>query len=209
VNDSRPTRRPRSGSRRDAPDPGALARLTAARDHLDAELAAARLREDELLAEYVTIETAAAGVITRRDTALAELDRKAQAVRDEADDELAAVEARRGEVLMHLSRRRSAEELHVLVGLPVRRIRKVLQLRRQPAEGAPAVAQPVAQPVTTDSPDRAAAAPVAVLAEPTAAPRPGGENARPPVPASFAGQQCVPPAPVTGNRSEAVAAEHQ
>lgn len=205
MNDSRPTRRPRSGSRRGAPDPGALARLTAARDHLDAELAAARLREDELLAEYVTIETAAAGVITRRDTALAELDRKAQAVRDGADDELAAVEARRGEVLMHLSRRRSAEELHVLVGLPVRRIRKVLQMHRQPADGAPAMAQPVA----IHSPDRAAAAPVPALPEPTAAPRTGGENARPPVPFSPAGQQGAPPAPVTENRSEVVAAQHR
>ena len=141
---SRPTRRPRNGSRRGAPDPGALARLTAARDNLDADLAAARLREDELLAEYVTIEATAAEVTTRRDTALAELDRKAQAVRAEADDALAAVEARRGEVLMRLSQRRSAEELHALVGLPLRRIRRVLQMHRQPADGDPAGVQAVA-----------------------------------------------------------------
>ena len=141
---SRPTRRPRNGSRRGAPDPGALARLTAARDNLDADLAAARLREDELLAEYVTIEATAAEVATRRDTALAELDRKAQAVRAEADDALAAVEARRGEVLMRLSQRRSAEELHALVGLPLRRIRRVLQMHRQPADGDPAGVQAVA-----------------------------------------------------------------
>jgi hypothetical protein len=76
-------------------------------------------------------------------------------------------------------------------------------MHRQPADGAPAMAQPVA----THSPDLAAAAPVAALAELTAAPRTGAENARPPVPASPAGQQGAPPSLVTENRSEAVAAE--
>lgn len=204
MNGSRPTRRPRSGSRRSAPDPDALARLTAARDHLDADLAAARLREDELLAEYVTIDAAAAEVVTRRDTALAEFDRRAQAVRAEAADALAAIEARRGDVLTHLSRRRSAEELHVLVGLPLRRIRRVLQMHRQPADADPAEAQPT----TTHSPDLPAAAPVAAVAEPATAPRSNAENARPPISVLLAGEQGVPSLPVSANGSGAVPAEH-
>lgn len=200
---SRPTRRPRNGSRRGAPDPGALARLTAARDNLDADLAAARLREDELLAEYVTIEATAAEVTTRRDTALAELDRKAQAVRAEADDALAAVEARRGEVLMRLSQRRSAEELHALVGLPLRRIRRVLQMHRQPADGDPAGVQAVAG----RSPGPAAASPAGAVTKPPTAPRSDPEDAASPVSVLPTDERDAPSSSVTESASDAVARE--
>lgn len=199
---SRPTRRPRNGSRRGAPDPGALARLTAARDNLDADLAAARLREDELLAEYVTIEATAAEATTRRDTALAELDRKAQAVRAEADDALAAVEARRGEVLMRLSQRRSAEELHALVGLPLRRIRRVLQMHRQPADGDPAGVQAVAG----RSPGPAAS-PAGAVTKPATAPRPDPEDAASPVSVLPTDERDAPSSSVTESASDAVARE--
>ena len=199
---SLPTRRPRKGSRRGAPDPGALARLTAARDNLDADLAAARLREDELLAEYVTIEAAAAEVATRRDTALAELDRKAQAVRAEADDALAAVEARRGEVLMRLSQRRSAEELHALVGLPLRRIRRVLQMHRQPADGDPAGVQAVAG----RSPGPAAS-PAGAVTKPPTAPRSDPEDAASPVSVLPTDERDAPSSSVTESASDAVARE--
>jgi hypothetical protein len=197
---SRPTRRPRNGSRRGAPDPGALARLTAARDNLDADLAAARLREDELLAEYVTIEAAAAEVATRRDTALAELDRKAQAVRAEADD--AAVEARRGEVLMRLSQRRSGEELHALVGLPLRRIRRVLQMHRQLADGDPAGVQAVAG----RSPGPAAS-PAGAVTKPPTAPRSDPEDAASPVSVLPTDERDAPSSSVTESASDAVARE--
>jgi hypothetical protein len=202
VTGSRPTRRPRNGSRRGAPDPGALARLTAARDNLDADLAAARLREDELLAEYVTIEATAAEVTTRRDTALAELDRKAQAVRAEADDALAAVEARRGEVLMRLSQRRSAEELHALVGLPLRRIRRVLQMHRQPADGDPAGVQAVAG----RSPGPAAS-PAGAVTKPPTAPRSDPADAASPVSVLPTDERDAPSSSVTESASDAVASE--
>jgi hypothetical protein len=202
VTGSRPTRRPRNGSRRGAPDPGALARLTAARDNLDADLAAARLREDELLAEYVTIEATAAEVTTRRDTALAELDRKAQAVRAEADDALAAAEARRGEVLMRLSQRRSAEELHALVGLPLRRIRRVLQMHRQPADGDPAGGQAVAGRCPGP-----AASPAGAVTKPPTAPRSDPEDAASPVSVLPTDERDAPSSSVTESASDAVARE--
>jgi len=202
VTGSLPTRRPRNGSRRGAPDPGALARLTAARDNLDADLAAARLREDELLAEYVTIEATAAEATTRRDTALAELDRKAQAVRAEADDALAAAEARRGEVLMRLSQRRSAEELHALVGLPLRRIRRVLQMHRQPADGDPGGVQAVAG----RSPGPAAS-PAGAVTKPPTAPRSDPEDAASPVSVLPTDERDAPSSSVTESASDAVARE--
>jgi DNA-directed RNA polymerase specialized sigma24 family protein len=122
--------RPRRARRSDA---GAdrLQRLTEARDRLDAEQAERRKREDAALADYAAAAGEADAVITRRDAALADLDRQRQAVRDDAAAALAALEQRQTTVLAELhALGRRAEDLAALFDLPVKRVRALLRDHR-------------------------------------------------------------------------------
>ena len=130
---SRPTRRRSRGGSPAAAE--ALARLTAAREHLDADAAERRRREDALIQDFATATGEAADVAARRDAALAELDRQIRAVHDQAAAALAAVQARKEEVLVQLHTHRTAEELAAWFGLPPKRLRHILRTRRANAMG--------------------------------------------------------------------------
>jgi hypothetical protein len=121
-------RRARAGSPAAA---AALARLTAAREQLDALAAERRRREDTLIQEYALAAGDAADAHTRRDTALAELDRQVRAVRDDAAAEIEAAQARQVAVLVELNTTRSAEQLASLFGLRVKRVRQLLRAHRE------------------------------------------------------------------------------
>jgi hypothetical protein len=112
-----------------------LARLTVAREHLDADATERRRREDVLIQHYATATGEAADVAARRDTALAELDRQIRAVHDEAAAALAAVQARKEEVLVQLHAHRTAEELAAWFGLSPKRLRQILRARRENGAG--------------------------------------------------------------------------
>ena len=103
-----PTRRPRRPGGRESPT---LARLTAAREQLDAEIVERRGREDALLTEYAAATDAVTAAEARRDAALAELERQAAQLREAAGQELATLEARQGAVLVALHGDRTTEEL--------------------------------------------------------------------------------------------------
>ena len=150
----RPRRRPGGGAGSQT-----LARLTAAREQLDAALVARRRREDELLTEYAVVTDAVTDAEARRDQALADLERQAAEVRAAAEQELATLEARQGAVLVALHGDRTAEELAHLVTLPVRRVRTLLRAQRDPDEPADApssvaaagILTPPARPAAADS----------------------------------------------------------
>ena len=124
-----PTRRPRRPGGRESPT---LARLTAAREQLDAEIVERRGREDALLTEYAAATDAVTAAEARRDAALAELERQAAQLREAAGQELATLEARQGAVLVALHGDRTTEELAQLVSLPLRRVRTLLRSYRDP-----------------------------------------------------------------------------
>lgn len=113
-----------------------LARLTAAREQLDADSVTRRQREDGLLREYAAVVDAVSAATTRRDTVLEELERRARQVRATAETELEALEGRRGRVLAALNADRSADELAQLVGLPPKRVRTLLRAHRVRATAA-------------------------------------------------------------------------
>jgi hypothetical protein len=121
-------RRARAGSPAAA---AALARLTAAREQLDADAADRRRREDTLIQQYALASGDAADALTRRDTALAELDRQVRTVRDDAAAAVEAAHARQVAVLVELNTTRSAEQLAALFGLRVKRVRQLLRDHRQ------------------------------------------------------------------------------
>ena len=138
----RPRRRPGGGGSE------TLARITAARERLDAEIVARRRRELELLTEYAAVTDAVTDVEARRDEALADLERQAAQLREAADQELASLELRQAGVLVALHGDRTAEELAHLVGLPLSRVRRLIRTQREPSattNGAPP-ARPAAEP---------------------------------------------------------------
>jgi hypothetical protein len=143
-----PARRPR---RRPGGCAGSetLARLTAAREQLDAALVARRRREDELLTEYAVVTDAVTDAEARRDQALADLERQAAEIRAAAEQELATLEARQGAVLVALHGDRTAEELAHLVTLPLRRVRTLLRAQRDPDEPADAASSVAAVGILT------------------------------------------------------------
>lgn len=181
-----PTRRPRRPGGRESPT---LARLTAAREQLDAEIVERRGREDALLTEYAAATDAVTAAEARRDAALAELERQAAQLREAAGQELATLEARQGAVLVALHGDRTTEELAQLVSLPLRRVRTLLRSYRDPDDAddtadddtAAAAAPPLDRPAAASTPP-AAAAPTA-----GAGPRPVG--------AGSASDQAAEPAP--------------
>jgi hypothetical protein len=119
-----------------------LARLTAAREQLDANIAERRRREDALLAQYAAVADAVADVAARRDAALADLDRQAEQLRDDVQQELAALQTQQGDILVALHANRPAEQLADLVGLPLKRVRVRLRAHRGPAPTAASLAAP-------------------------------------------------------------------
>jgi hypothetical protein len=145
-----------------------LARLTAAREQLDANIAERRRREDALLAQYAAVADAVADVAARRDAALADLDRQAEQLRDDVQQELAALETQQGDILVALHANRPAEQLADLVGLPLKRVRVLLRAHRGPA---PTAASDTADGTSADAPAPAAPA--------LAAPPPGRADSRP------------------------------
>jgi chromosome segregation ATPase len=143
--------RPRRARRSDA---GAdrLQRLTEARDRLDAEQAERRKREDAALADYAAAAGEADTVITRRDAALADLDRQRQAVRDDAAAALAALEQQQTTVLAELhTLGRRAEDLAALFDLPVKRVRALLRDHRGHAATSGNALPPAAAATATAS----------------------------------------------------------
>ena len=163
---SRPTRRRSRGGSPAAAE--ALARLTAAREHLDADAAERRRREDALIQDFATATGEAADVAARRDAALAELDRQIRAVHDQAAAALAAVQARKEEVLVQLYAHRTAEELAAWFGLPPKRLRHILRTRRANPNG-PGVAHRCDGPIDPEPPTDPASGPAP--ADDPAAPR--------------------------------------
>ena len=152
-----PTRRPRRPGGRESPT---LARLTAAREQLDAEIVERRGREDALLTEYAAATDAVTAAEARRDAALAELERQAAQLREAAGQELATLEARQGAVLVALHGDRTTEELAQLVSLPLRRVRTLLRSYRDPDDAddtadddtAAAAAPPLDRPAAASTP---------------------------------------------------------
>ena len=173
-----PTRRPRRPGGRESPT---LARLTAAREQLDAEIVERRGREDALLTEYAAATDAVTAAEARRDAALAELERQAAQLREAAGQELATLEARQGAVLVALHGDRTTEELAQLetanMGMPIGSSRWCATA----ADTAAAAAPPLDRPAAASTPP-AAAAPTA-----GAGPRPVG--------AGSASDQAAEPAP--------------
>lgn len=186
-----PTRRPRRPGGRESPT---LARLTAAREQLDAEIVERRGREDALLTEYAAATDAVTAAEARRDAALAELERQAAQLREAAGQELATLEARQGAVLVALHGDRTTEELAQLVSLPLRRVRTLLRSYRDPDD-----ADDTADDDTADDDTAAAAAPpldrpAAASTPPAAAAPTAGAGPRP-VGAGSASDQAAEPAP--------------
>ncbi len=144
------SRRQRAAGSEREPGGEHLARLTAARDRLDADRTERRRREDNALAQYAAAAGEADGVIARRDAALAELDRRREAVHAQADAELAVLSERQSGVLGELAELgRRAEDLAALVGLPVKRVRALLQQHRPPADTATAAPEFTGELTTT------------------------------------------------------------
>jgi hypothetical protein len=180
-----------------------LARLTAAREQLDANIAERRRREDALLAQYAAVADAVADVAARRDAALADLDRQAEQLRDDVQQELAALQTQQGDILVALHANRPAEQLADLVGLPLKRVRVRLRAHRGPA---PTAASDTADGTSPDAP--APAAPALAAPPPD---RPGRADSRPTSPTppdSAAGNGAVTaagPGNPTASRSAGVA----
>ena len=153
------TNAPRRRARRDDPAAARLAALTAARDRLDADQAARRRREDAALAAYAAAAGDVEEVVAARDRSLADLDRQREKVHTGADQQLAEIQARQSAVLAELTELgRPAEDLAVLVDIPVKRVRVLLREHRDrvvadtPTAAAPATsaAPAAASPGTTD-----------------------------------------------------------
>ncbi|MFR9802793.1 translation initiation factor IF-2 [Pseudonocardia sp. RS010] len=127
-----------------------LEELTAAREQLDARLAERRRREDEALAAYAATAGEAEQIAAIRDAALAEAERARQAAIAEAEAKLGDLERRQTAVLVELSELgRSADELHALFGIPVKRVRAMLRAGRARPTGEQA---PAAQAATSENP---------------------------------------------------------
>lgn len=113
-----------------------LEELTAAREQLDARLAERRRREDEALAAYAATAGEAEQIAAARDAAVAEAEQARQAAIDAADARLGDLERRQTAVLVELSELgRSADELHALFGIPVKRVRALLRAGRERPTG--------------------------------------------------------------------------
>ncbi|MDN5749407.1 MAG: translation initiation factor IF-2 [Pseudonocardia sp.] len=162
------TRRRRA--RRDDPAAARLAELTAARDRLDADQAERRRREDAALAAYAAAAGEVEDVVAARDRSLADLDRQREKVHTGADQQLAEIQARQSAVLAELTELgRPAEDLAVLVDIPVKRVRVLLREHR---DRVVADTAPAAAPATSTAPAAAAsvttagASPDAMATEP-------------------------------------------
>lgn len=157
----------RRRGRRDDPAAARLAALTAARDRLDADQAERRRREDAALAAYAAAAGEVEDVVAARDRALADLDRQREKVHTGADQQLAEIQSRQSAVLAELTELgRPADDLAILVDIPVKRVRVLLREHRDrvfadtattpaPANSA---APAAASPVTTDGPSPASGA---------------------------------------------------
>ncbi|MCF7547315.1 translation initiation factor IF-2 [Pseudonocardia sp. WMMC193] len=128
----------RGRPRRTRPPAGAAAaaarleELTAAREQLDARLAERRRREDDALAAYAATAGEAEQIAVNRDAAVAEAERARQAAVADADAQLGDLERRQTAVLVELNELgRSADELHALFGIPVKKVRALLRAGRE------------------------------------------------------------------------------
>jgi hypothetical protein len=138
----------RRRTRRDDPAAARLAALTAARDRLDADQAERRRREDAALAAYAAASGEVEDVVAARDRSLADLDRQREKVHIGADQQLAEIQARQSAVLAELTELgRPAEDLAVLVDIPVKRVRVLLREHRDRVVADSATAAVPANPV--------------------------------------------------------------
>lgn len=138
-----------------------LARLTAARDRLDAEQEARRRREDELFEEFAAVAVARDDVVAEQDRRLADLDRQRGEIEHVTAAALGDLEHRQMAVLHQLQQLgRTVEQLAELVDIPVKKLRPRLRAHRAATTG-PAT--------STNSPEPTPSAPPAGPPEPPAA----------------------------------------
>lgn len=130
-----------------------LAQMTAARAALDADAAARRSREDELLREFAAAAGDAAAAAARRDSALADLEQRREAIVAAAAADAAATGARQAAALAGLNEFRTAEEIGALVGMNEKRVRAAIRAHRATAAPDSQPAQVVARgPLAADQP---------------------------------------------------------
>lgn len=159
---------PRAGrSRRRPATREHLARLTAARDRLDAEQETRRRREDELFEEFAAVAVARDDVVTEQDRRLADLDRQRGEIEHATAAALGDLEHRQMAVLHQLHQLgRTVEQLAELVDIPVKKLRPRLRAHRAATTG-PATSTNAPDPghvAVAGAPEPPAAGPAAAAA---------------------------------------------
>ncbi|ALL79347.1 hypothetical protein AD006_29100 (plasmid) [Pseudonocardia sp. EC080610-09] len=112
-----------------------MAAMHAKRDQLDRDQEEQRRLEESAFERYARAQERIAEVEHTRDETLAELDRRREQAVADAEQELASIGVEQCAVMAELhGRRRNAEDLAAMFGVPVKRVRTMLRRTR---DGAP------------------------------------------------------------------------
>ena len=121
-------RRARAASQ---PHQNDVASILARRDELDGVKADQRDRENALVDEYLSATAEETDIDARRDAVFADLEERRRKAVQDAEQAVEATRKRRAATIVELHKRRSVQQLGIMLKLPRRRIDKLIRLHNE------------------------------------------------------------------------------
>ena len=108
-----------------------VASILARRDELDGVKADQRDRENALVDEYLSATAEETAIEARRDAVFADLEEQRRKAVQDAEQAVGATRKRRAATIVELHKRRSVQQLGIMLKLPRRRIDKLIRLHNE------------------------------------------------------------------------------